>query len=217
MATLHPNKRHLLLAALLFGNSSAQTLQLPDPAQPITITANSSVLDHRQNTVLYRKVRIAQGDVSVEANEANATGHDFENSRWTFTGDVRIRLPDGKIDADSAVVTFNAGQLAHARMAGSPAQFEQHRTDPEQLARGHAGTIEYDITHSTVRLSDKAWLSDGTNEISSETLVYDMRGERVLANPDGKDQGVNITFRPKAAGGTPFPVAPKKEKKEKAE
>ena len=215
MATLLPNKLPLLSAAFLFGNTWAQTLQLPDPAEPITITANSSVLDHRQNTVLYSKVRIAQGDVSVEAQQASATGKEFENSQWTFTGDVRIRLPNGAIDADSAVVTFDSGQLAHARMVGSPAHFEQHRTDPEQLAKGHAGVIEYDITHSTVRLNDKAWLSDGTNEISSETLVYDMRGERVLANPEGKAQGgVNITFRPRTNGGTPLPVAPKSEKAE---
>ena len=63
MANLLPNRLHLLLTALLFGNAWAQALQLPDPAQPITITANSSILDHRQNTVRYSKVRIAQGDV----------------------------------------------------------------------------------------------------------------------------------------------------------
>ena len=215
MANLLPNKLHLLVTAFMFGNTWAQALQLPDPAQPITITANSSVLDHRQNTVLYRKVRIAQGDVSVEADEATASGREFENSQWTFSGTVRIRLPNGAIDSDTAVVTFSEGQLAHARMIGNPARFEQHRTNPDQLAKGHAGTIEYDITHSTVRLSQQAWLTDGTNEISSETLLYDMRGERVLANPEGKAQGgVNITFRPRANGGTPFPVAPKPEKAE---
>lgn len=212
MATLHPNKLALLLTGTLLGNAWGQSLQLPDPSQPITITANSSVLDHRQNTVIYRKVRITQADVSVEANEAVASGREFENSQWTFSGAVRIRLPDGAIDADSAVVTFKGGQLAQARMIGTPAHFEQHRTNPEQLAKGRAGVIEYDIAKNTVRLSQQAWLSDGTNEISSETLVYDMRGERVLANPEGKEQGVNITFRPRPGGGTPFPVAPKPEK-----
>lgn len=212
MAISYPNKFALLLVGTLCGNAWAQSLQLPDPSTPITITANSSVLDHRQNTVIYRKVRISQGTVSVEANEASASGREFENSQWTFQGDVHIRLQNGGIDSDSAVVTFNGGQLSHARMVGAPAQFEQRRTNPDQLAKGHAGVIEYDITHNTVRLTDKAWLSDGTNEISSETLVYDMNGERVLANPEGKEQGVNITFRPRPGGGTPFPVAPKPEK-----
>jgi lipopolysaccharide transport protein LptA len=211
--SLPPNKRCLLIAALAFGTSWGQSLQLPDPAEPITITANSSVLDHKQNTVLYRKVRISQGNVSVEAQEAAASGREFENSQWTFSGDVHIRLPDGFINADTALVTFKSGQLAHARMVGNPARFEQRRTNPDQLAQGRAGIIEYDITQSTVRLSGQAWLSDGTNEISSETLVYDMSGERVLANPEGRDQGVNITFRPKPGGGTPFPVAPQPEKK----
>lgn len=212
MVISHHNKLALLLGGIVFGNAGAQSLQLPDPTTPITITANSSVLDHRQNTVLYRKVRISQGPVSVEATEASASGREFENSKWTFQGNVHIRLENGGIDADSAIVTFSGGQLSHARMVGSPAHFEQRRTNPEQLAKGRAGVIEYDITNNTVRLTDDAWLSDGTNEISSETLVYDMKGERVLANPEGKDKGVNITFRPRPGGGTPFPVAPKPEK-----
>jgi lipopolysaccharide transport protein LptA len=211
MAILRPSKLVLpmLLASSLL---QAQALQLPDPSQPITITARSSVLDHRQNTVVYRKVRIAQADISVEADEAHASGRDFENSQWTFTGNVHIRLPNGSIDSDSAVVTFKTGQLSQARMVGKPARFEQHRTNPEQHAKGHAGVIDYNIAGNTVRLSEQAWLSDGTNEIASETLVYDMSGERVLANPDGNEQGVNITFRPRPGGGTPFPVTPKPEK-----
>lgn len=213
MANSYPSKKALLLVAgLAMESAVAQRLQLPDPAQPITITANSSVLDHRRSTVLYRKVKISQGDVVVEADEAAASGREFENSQWTFTGAVHIRMPDGFIEADSAVVTFANGKLDNARMLGSPARFEQRRTNPDQLARGHAGIIEYDIAESTVRLSQQAWLSDGTNEISSETLVYDMQGERVLANPEGDAAGVNITFRPRPGGGTPFPVGPKPEK-----
>lgn len=207
MAISHRTSAPLLLTALAFGTSWAQALQLPDPTQDIVITANSSVLDHRQNTVFYRKVRIAQGDVSIEADEAAASGREFENSKWTFTGDVRIRLPNGSIDSDSAVVTFASGQIAQARMTGKPAHFEQRRTNPDQLARGRAGTIEYDVSQSTVRLKDDAWLSDGSNEISSETLVYDMRGERVLANPEGDSKGVNITFRPRSTDLTKRPEA----------
>jgi lipopolysaccharide transport protein LptA len=199
MANSHRASASLLLTLLAVGSTWAQVPKLPDPTQDITITANSSVLDHRQNTVVYRKVRITQGDVSIEADEAVANGREFENSTWTFTGTVRIRLPNSSIDADSAVVTFADGQIAEARMTGKPAHFEQRRTDPDQLARGRAGIIEYDIAQSTVRLKDHAWLSDGTNEISSETLVYDMGGERVLANPEGDSQGVNITFRPRSS------------------
>jgi lipopolysaccharide transport protein LptA len=214
MANSYLTRALLLAAALAAENVAAQRLQLPDPAQPITITASSSVLDHRRNTVLYRKVRIAQGEVMVEADEAAASGRDFENSQWTFTGSVHIRMPDGFIEADSAVVTFADGKLRNARMTGNPARFEQRRTNSEQLARGHAGIIEYDVAQSMVRLSQQAWLSDGTNEITSETLVYDMEGERVLANPEGDAAGVNITFRPRPGGGTPFPVGPKPEKAE---
>ena len=50
----------------------------------------------------------------------------------------------------------------------------------------------------TVRLTGDAWLSDGTNEISGSTLVYDLNGQRVVANPDDQgDQRVRLTIQPK--------------------
>jgi hypothetical protein len=40
-------------------------------------------------------------------------------------------------------------------------------------------------------------LTDGASEITGQTLVYNIRDERVLANPGEKDrQGVSITIRP---------------------
>lgn len=181
----------LLLVAPATGHA-----QLTDPSIPIQLNASSLV--YEKNSVIYKDVSIKQGDVSIEAQEAQASGLEFENSEWRFNGNVRIRLPNGYINSESATVTFANHEIERALMTGAPAEFEQRRDNPDQLARGRAGEIEYNIGRGTVTLSQSAWLSDGSNEIASDKLVYDMQGERVLGNPDGGNQGVSITFHPRS-------------------
>ena len=36
--------------------------------------------------------------MQVEADEARATGLNFDNSEWNLSGDVQILVPDGKPD-----------------------------------------------------------------------------------------------------------------------
>ncbi len=177
---------------------AAPGITLTDPTQPISLDAASSDFDYRKNLLVFRKVRIAQGELSVEADEATATGLDFENSEWKFSGAVHIRMPNGLLDSDDATVTFRNNQISHARIAGTPASFEQRRVVEQQVARGRAGNIEYDVTRGTIELKGKAWLSDGQNEITGQTLVYDMTKERVFANPGEQDPGgVSITINPR--------------------
>lgn len=197
--------RHLVLAVAacccagaLLSASASRGASLTDATKPISLDAASTNFDYRNNLLTFRKVRIAQAGMSVEADEATATGLDFENSEWQFTGAVHIRMPNGLLDSDSATITFRSNQITHARIAGSPATFQQERVE-QQVARGRAGTIEYDVTRGTIELKDKAWLSDGKNEITGQTLVYDMVKERVIANPGEQDPGgVSITINPRA-------------------
>jgi lipopolysaccharide transport protein LptA len=147
---------------------------------------------------LLKDIIISQGTTTVRADRARATGLDFENSRWTFEGNVRIDAePRGNLRSDQAVVEFQDKHIAKATVTGKPAEFEQKRADSNQLARGHADEIVYDVNDGTVRLSDGAWLSDGQNEISGPILVYNIHEERVqAATSPGTDQRVHITIAP---------------------
>jgi lipopolysaccharide transport protein LptA len=165
--------------------------------QPIDLTAASSDFDYKNNTVVFRKVKITQGDMQVEAEAANATGLNFDNAEWRLDGRVRIRVPDGKLAADNARVNFRENVITRAVVNGSPATFEQRLEDSKQLAQGQAGSIEYDVSRNTVRLHGNAWLTDGQNEIRGNTLIYDIGAQRVVANPDERDpDGVRITINP---------------------
>jgi lipopolysaccharide transport protein LptA len=180
---------------------AASVRTLTDPSKPISLDAASIDFNYKDNTAVYRKVRISQGDLSVEAQEATASGLNFDNSKWSFKGDVHIRMTEGKLDSQSATVTFRQNLLAHAVITGTPATFEHYLKDKSQTARGRAGSIEYDVGQGTVQFDNDAWLSDGRNEITGRTLVYNIRDERVIANP-GQQQGgnISITIRPNTDG-----------------
>jgi len=196
------------LALLGLPGSAASGATLADATKPISLDAASTNFDYRNNLLTFRKVRIAQGGMSVEADEATATGLDFENSEWRFMGAVHIRMPNGLLNSDSATITFRNNLITNAKIAGSPADFQQERVE-QQVARGRAGTIEYDVARGTIELRDKAWLSDGKNEITGQTLVYDMAKERVIANPGEQDPGgVSITINPRSLTPPAAPPAP---------
>lgn len=212
MAASFHNSPPVRLAALLLGAwaSTAAAAATPVDAQaPINLEAASSDFDYRNNTLLFKRVKITQGPLTVEAQEASATGLEFVNSQWTLKGQVRITMPDGKLTSDTATVSFRDNQIARAQIRGTPAEFEQRLEQNNQLARGRAESIEYDVRNGTVRLDGQAWLSDGQNEIRGRTLVYDIAQQRVAANPgDTEPGGVRITINPREPVGQKKPKAP---------
>ena len=177
--------------------------------QPIVLDAASSDFDYKNNTLLFRRVKITQGTMQVEAEEARANGLNFENSEWNLSGDVRIQMPDRRLNSGAAQVTFRNNEIARAVIRGQPASFEQRLKDEGKLARGRARSIEYDVQAGTVRLTGDAWLTDGQNEIQGDTLIYNIDQESIKANPTGQDQGrVIITINPRT-GTTTTNEAPK--------
>jgi lipopolysaccharide transport protein LptA len=185
--------------------AAAAAAALPAHPVPITVDAASSEVDYRTNMVVFSQVVISQGAMRVQADHAHASGLNFANSRWTFEGHVRIDAePRGSLRSDQAVVEFRDNRILRATANGKPAEFEQPRGESQQMARGHADEIVYDVSQGTVRLSNDAWLSDGVNEISGPLLVYNIRAQRVqAATQPGSGQRVHITISPQSAPPTP--------------
>jgi lipopolysaccharide transport protein LptA len=210
MAYSNPSRRRVqaLGAALAFAFAPAVAAPAAS-TEPINLEAASSDFDYRNGRLQFKRVRITQGDMSVEAAEASATGLEFENSEWRFNGDVRIRVRGGELESSEATVAFRNNEIVRARAVGAPARFRQVSTDPKKRAQGHASTIEYDVGASTVQLNGAAWLSDGQNEIRGSTLIYDIGRERVRANPgESEPGGVRITIRPPGEAGAAAPTKP---------
>ena len=142
-------------------------------------------------------MRIAQGNMSVTADLAQANGLDFENSRWVFRGTVKITMDQGQLTSDEAEITFAKKLLARAIVNGKPAAFEQRIAKTGKLAQGRADTIDYDVAKGVVHFSKNARLSDGQNEIRGESLKYNVLAQNIIA--EGSEQGfqrVHIIITP---------------------
>jgi lipopolysaccharide transport protein LptA len=197
-----PRPTRIAFAAIL-----ALVLAMPAiAAQPtkgrnaeIVVDAASSDVDYRSNTLLFRDVVITQGPLRVQAERARATGLDFKDATWTFSGKVKIDVEGGTMRAEEAVVNFVADQLARATVRGKPAEFEQQMKTGGK-ARGRAGSLVYETRGGTVTLKENAWLSDGRSEIRGQQLVYEIAAQRVQAGKTtGSDERVRIVIRPQTA------------------
>jgi lipopolysaccharide transport protein LptA len=202
MAVSSPNR---LAAALL-----AAALALPAPRAPaaapgkesgtISLDAASSELDLRTNNVYFRKVRIAQGPMSVTADQAQTTQEgvgNFENGVMTFHSNVKITTEDGELLADEAQIHFVKRLLSRAVAHGKPAEFQERVEKTGKVVHGHADDIDYDATKGVIVLTKNAWLSDGQNEVRHDSLKYDMQAQRIIADPGGQgSQRVHIIITP---------------------
>ncbi len=201
MAASNLNWHRCLAAAalLLVGLPAGAAVQRS--TAPIALDAQSSELDLKNNNVSFRKVRIAQGNMSVSADQGQASreaiGGNFDNSLWIFRGNVKITMDDGQLTADDAQVNFAKKLLSKAVANGKPAQFQQRIEKTGKLALGHADTIDYDAAKGIVRLTKNAWLSDGQNEVRGEALKYNVAAQTIVA--DAAEQGsqrVHIILAP---------------------
>src|SRR3954454_2606383 len=92
--------------------------------EKIVLSAVPLDIDYRNNKARFREVVITQGDLRIEAAEANVVGGlDFENGEWTVSGNVRINAEGGSLRSDKAVVQFRNNLISKATITGSPAEF----------------------------------------------------------------------------------------------
>src|ERR1700722_1981438 len=171
----------------------------PAKSEVIALDAQSSELDLKSNNMFFRKVRIAQGPMSVTADQGQATQEalKFENSLWVFRGNVRITMENGLLTADEAQIDFIKKLLAKAVAHGTPAEFEQKIEKTGKIAHGHADNIDYDAAKGLVKLTKNAWLSDGQNEVHGESFVYNVLSQSIVAEAaEQGSQRVHIIITP---------------------
>jgi lipopolysaccharide transport protein LptA len=203
--------RSRLALLALIAMSSLQAAELGD--QEMSIGFDYSEIDMRKDEHHFRgNVRISQGPMFITSDTAMAQGAaQNDDSRWTFDSNVHVQTLDADLRATTATARVLNGAIANATVKGSPATFQQRNAAADKQVRGRAGQIDYDFVRGIVRMTNDVWFSYGGNEFRGAVVVYDVRDERVVVNPEGKDQGrVNITVRPRpgAASGNSSGAAP---------
>lgn len=172
-----------------------------NPREQVHLDCGSGGVNYKTQTMICSNVVISQGSTRVTADHARGTGGiNFQNSHWTFTGNVHIEAPPrGSLSSDDATVEFRDNRIAGATVNGSPAEFQQQRAGALGMEKGHADQIVYDVGKGTILLSKDAWISDGHNEMSAPSISYSIREQKVLATSGGATQGVHITITPQSA------------------
>ena len=186
------------IAVVLVAVAAAASAQTPDRNRlPINIEVKGPTNFDTQNGVLnFSDITITQGDIRITAERAVATGVDFEDSRWEFSGTVRIKTVEAQLASETARVRFSKGEIQSASITGAPATFEQKRED--KLARGRANRIDYDLGRGAVEFAGDAWLSDGRNEVAGATLVYSTASGSVNSS-----EPVKFTIKPGETAAQP--------------
>jgi lipopolysaccharide export system protein LptA len=161
-----------------------------------------------QHIHLRGDVKISQGEISVESDDAEAisTSKDSRSSHWVFTGKVHVRAESqGDLHSDHATLEIINGELASALVTGSPAQFEQTRSTTGRLVKGHANAINYDVASAVVKLTGDAWLTDDRNENDMKAceITYNVRDRQIQGQSDKCPGGqVHMTVIPRSLPGS---------------
>ncbi len=189
----------VLLACSLTADAAAQ---LTDPRLPISLDAESTDYDGKSSMLLFRGLRLTQGNIGVVADIGRASKLDFEEAVWQFSGNVRIDVEGGFIECEAADLEFRDHVLTLATIQGDPAIFELRRPESEEVTYAQAELLRYNLTDGIVEFSGNAEITEGGNQIASDTLVYNIAERRINAQSSGDgDDRVKITYTPPAEPG----------------
>jgi lipopolysaccharide transport protein LptA len=162
-------------------------------SEQLVFESQSWTLDGKTNLIHFVGPKITQGDLGIEAQEAIATGIEFEQqSEWRFTGQVRIKLDGALITADSAVFTFADKRLSRGELSGSATFEDTARAEGKSAVRGGANKILYDDRARTLRLSENAWVHKDQYEMQGCDLIYNLNGEGVTSGSPNCPQPFRI-------------------------
>lgn len=131
---------------------------------------------------------------------------DNKKQEAVFEGNVVLTQGSLKVEANRIVVHRDKNGFDYAIATGSPAKFRQKRDGFDEYVDGQAQRIEFDGRQEIVQFFDKAQLTRGQDEITSNYIQYNSRTESFQASSQkdastGGDGGrVKATLQPKAKG-----------------
>jgi len=185
--------RNLLIFVLALTASQALAAQGASSAcrEPVVLESGPFVIDHKTSLIDVRAPKITQCKTVITADEATATGLDFDTrSEWRFKGHVHVTVDNTyELTADAAVFTFADKQLARGQLLGQATFVDKQTTD-----KGSANKLVYDDKAKTLVLSDNAQVHKDKYDIQGGCdLIYDLNEKRVTSG--ATTCGKNYQFR----------------------
>jgi lipopolysaccharide transport protein LptA len=174
--------------------------------EELQFASQSLTLDRQTNMMRAQGPRITQGNLRIVADDALATGFEFEEAgEFRLTGNVRIEIDTAVMEADSAVFTFAGGQLTRGELEGGPVSFSDYDQADRTSITGRAGRMSYDYRARTLRMTDDASVRLDNREILGCDLIYDFAAERVTSGSATCAYRVRISPEPDEQAPAPAP------------
>ena len=192
----------LVAATLIFpvfatAVATAQDTDIDLRRLPWDIFAETMETDGKTRTTKYTGLQFSQGNISISADEGNATFGKQDNGSWSFIGNVSIEIDGGKIECDSAQLQFNGNILSTATVDGQPATFEIVRAGGTGVTKAKASLLNYDVRKGIIEFSGDAIITEAGNEISASSLIYNIAARRINADTRNEDgDRVRIIYTP---------------------
>ena len=189
--------RNLLISVLGLTASQALAAQgaSTDCRDPVMLDSGPFVLDHKTNLINVQQPKITQCKTVITADEATATGLDFDaRSEWRFKGHVRVVVDNSyELTADTAIFTFADRKLSRGQLLGTATFVDKQTKD-----NGAANKLVYDDKAKTLVLSDNAQVNQGQYRIQGGCdLLYDLNEKRVSSGPTVCGEPNKIRVLPK--------------------
>jgi lipopolysaccharide transport protein LptA len=179
--------------ALALAVALAASAQSNNDDAELQFTSGPLVLDRQSNMMRAQAPRITQGDLTIAADDALATGFEFDEAgEFRLTGNVRLEVATAVMEADSAVFTFADGQLSRGELEGAPVSFSDTDQATQRSVTGRAGKMSYDYVARTLRMTGDAAVTLDRREVLGCDLIYDFRAERVTSGSSDCEGGFRV-------------------------
>ncbi len=210
MATFRTEACAWAAVCCLAGYSAGVVAAQPRSVGQFDVEGEDLRIDYQRNTMQLKKIVMTDklGTMLIRAQDAKAHSVDLsaKDMQWEFSGDVHIEFNGATLDSATATVSFKDNMLESAHAVGAPAQFSHLLKGATQRSQGRAHTIDYDAAKSQLHLAGGVWYSDGTNEINTSTLNYNLANRSIDSNP-GTGERVRLHLQLGKGTVTPAPKA----------
>lgn len=119
----------------------------------------------------------------------------YKQGTSIYTGHVVIDQGSLHATGDKATLYIKNGNLVRAVLVGKPATF-QERDDKGKLVKGRADKADYLAIEQKVILKGNAFVSRDGDELDSQQITYDMKGEVVTAGGKSGGNRVHMVIQP---------------------
>ena len=163
-------------SAFAFAVAFAAGAQDNNAAEELQFSSDTLVLDGQTNMMRAQQPRITQGNLHIAADDALATGFEFDEAgEFRLTGNVRVDVDTASMQASSAVFTYANGQLSRGELEGTPVRFSEVDAATQRRVTGHAGKMSFDNVARTLRMTGDATVQLDSREVLGCDLIYDFR------------------------------------------